>query len=85
MLKSREQAVKVQCASNMRTWGQGLQMYVNNNKGFYPHNGRKMAGCPLPGRDLGWTSSIVQQFFEPSLAQQINNLSDEQPTLKRKM
>jgi prepilin-type N-terminal cleavage/methylation domain-containing protein len=34
--KSREQAVKVQCASNMRQWGQGLAMYCANNKGFYP-------------------------------------------------
>ena len=66
--KSREQAVKVQCASNMRQWGQGLTMYVNNNKGFYPHNGRAFPPkYPAAGKDLGWTSSITQQFFEEYL------------------
>ena len=66
--KSREQAVKVQCASNMRQWGQGLAMYVGANKGFYPHNGRKFPPqYPNPGKDLGWTSSITQQFFEDYL------------------
>jgi len=66
--KSRQQAVKVQCASNMRQWGQGLQMYVNNNKGFFPHNGRAFPPqYPASGRDLGWTSSITQQFFEDYL------------------
>jgi len=66
--KSREQAVKVQCASNMRQWGQGLAMYVGANKGFYPHNGRAIPPqYPAYGHDLGWTNSITQQFFEDYL------------------
>jgi prepilin-type N-terminal cleavage/methylation domain-containing protein len=66
--KSREQAVKVQCASNMRQWGQALAMYVGNNKGFYPHNGRAFPPqYPAAGHDLGWSSSITQQFYEDYL------------------
>jgi prepilin-type N-terminal cleavage/methylation domain-containing protein/prepilin-type processing-associated H-X9-DG protein len=33
---SREQARRVQCASNLRQAGQGVQMYANNNKGYAP-------------------------------------------------
>jgi prepilin-type N-terminal cleavage/methylation domain-containing protein len=66
--KSREQATKVQCASNMRQWGAGLQMYVNANKGFYPYNGPAIPGvCPVPGRDISWNSTIMQEFFETYL------------------
>ena len=66
--KSRDQAVKVQCASNMRQWGAALQMYVNANKGFYPHNGRAFPPQYLAtGRDMSWTSSIMQQFYEDYL------------------
>jgi prepilin-type N-terminal cleavage/methylation domain-containing protein len=68
--KSREQAVKVQCASNMRQWGAALQMYVNANRGLYPYNGPAITAnnaCPVGGRDISWNSSIMQQFFEDFL------------------
>jgi len=62
--KAREQAVKVQCASNMRQWGSALQMYVTANKGLLPHNGRIiLPACPNPGFDLSWSSSILTQFY----------------------
>jgi type II secretory pathway pseudopilin PulG len=61
--KAREQAVKVQCASNMRQWGSALQQYVSANKGLFPHNGRIVPGCPNPGFDLSWSSSILTQFY----------------------
>ena len=34
--RSREQANRVKCASNLRQIGQGLQMYANENKGNFP-------------------------------------------------
>jgi prepilin-type N-terminal cleavage/methylation domain-containing protein len=34
--KAREQAVRVQCASNMKSVGQALYMFANDNKGLLP-------------------------------------------------
>jgi prepilin-type N-terminal cleavage/methylation domain-containing protein len=66
--RSREQAIRVQCASNLRQWGFGLQAYFNANKGFFPYNGRAIPpAVPVGGVDMSWTSSVVQQFFEDYL------------------
>src|SRR5260221_2655170 len=65
--KAREQAVKVQCASNLRQWGIGLTQYFINNKGFFPYNGAAIPGVPQGGADMSWTSSVVQQFFQDYL------------------
>ena len=62
--KARDQAVKVQCASNIRQWGAALQMYSSDNKGFLPFNGAARTGVPVGGRDLSWNSSVMQDFFE---------------------
>jgi len=35
--KARDQAIRVQCASNLRQVGLGCQIYANDNKGFYPY------------------------------------------------
>ncbi len=34
--KARESANTIKCSANVRSIGQGLAMYVTNNKGFYP-------------------------------------------------
>jgi type II secretory pathway pseudopilin PulG len=65
--KARDQAVKVQCASNLRQWGQAFAQYFSNNKGLFPYNGPAIPGCAVGGRDTSWTSSIVQQFFQDYL------------------
>jgi prepilin-type processing-associated H-X9-DG protein/prepilin-type N-terminal cleavage/methylation domain-containing protein len=39
--KARSSAQTVQCASNLRQWGMGLQMYVDQNKGLLPFKGDK--------------------------------------------
>jgi prepilin-type N-terminal cleavage/methylation domain-containing protein len=65
--KARQQAVKVQCASNLRQWGIALTQYFSNNKGFFPYNGPAIAGCPVGGRDTSWTSTCVQEFFQTYL------------------
>ncbi len=65
--KSRESAIRVQCASNLRQWALGLTNYCNNNKGLYHYNGPAIPGVPVGGAHLGWTSSVVQQFFQDYL------------------
>jgi prepilin-type N-terminal cleavage/methylation domain-containing protein len=60
--KARQQAQLIQCASNMRQWGLGFQIYVDSNKGQLPlrvpdgtqteYFGPSMAN-PIPGYPLG--------------------------------
>src|SRR5712671_5793909 len=68
--KARESAVRAKCASNIRQWGQGLHMYANDNRGYFPYNGAALGGpakplpnCPVGGLHLSWNSTIVQQFW----------------------
>jgi len=65
--KSREQATRVKCASNIRQWGAALQSYSSDNKGLLPYNGPAIPGVAVGGKDLAWNSSIVQDFFEKYL------------------
>lgn len=60
--RARQQAMLVQCQSNMRQWGMGLQMYVDENSGELPlrvpdgteteYFGPSLAN-PIPGYPLG--------------------------------
>ncbi len=63
LIKAREQAVRVQCASNIRQWGSGLQSYSNANKGWLPYNGGVIPGVTVGGKDMSWNSSVMQDFF----------------------
>lgn len=53
--RARAQARMVQCQSNLRQIGQGLQMYVNANKGFLPlgFDNSNSAGI------YNWTSLVI--------------------------
>ena len=44
--KAREQAINLQCANNLRTFGQSLSLYSNENHGSYPRT-RYVPGAPL--------------------------------------
>jgi prepilin-type N-terminal cleavage/methylation domain-containing protein len=65
--RSREQALRTQCASNIRQWGIAYHMYANANRGYFPYNGKVEPWCPVPGKHLSWNSSIVQEFFDTYL------------------
>jgi prepilin-type N-terminal cleavage/methylation domain-containing protein len=66
--KARENAVRVQCSSNLRQWGLGLSQYFVNNKGYFPYNGPAiLPNWPDRGWDTSWNNTCVQQFFEQYL------------------
>lgn len=44
--RAREQAIQVKCASNLRTIGQAIWLYANENHGNYPRT-RYVADAPL--------------------------------------
>ena len=66
--RSREQALRTQCASNIRQWGIAYQMYANANRGSFPYNGKRLPPwCDRGGMHLSWNSSVVQEFFNTYL------------------
>ena len=59
LTKAREQAVKVQCASNLRQIGLSCFMYANNNQGYFPYS------CGQNGNELTATydeTQLAQRF-----------------------
>ena len=57
--KAKEQAVRTECASNLRQWGQALQIYAAQNKGMFPNNWN--------GQHLSWISVEMRDFLREFL------------------
>lgn len=57
--KARQQAIKVQCASNLHQIGLACAMYANQNKGYYPFSFGPF-GNELPG--FGGNSFMAQRL-----------------------
>ena len=56
--RARQQAKAVQCQSNLRSIGQGLLMYANQNKGVLPYG--FWSGNPsVPGTGSQWTLLVM--------------------------
>jgi prepilin-type N-terminal cleavage/methylation domain-containing protein/prepilin-type processing-associated H-X9-DG protein len=61
LAKARDSAIRVQCASNLRQIGIAIQLYSNDNNGFYPASNDvwsnelfyASAGGPTPPQRLG--------------------------------
>jgi len=62
--KARQQSLQVVCESQMRQWGMGLQMYVDQNKGQLPQKG---PGGTNTGTDYFGPSGGVLGVNDPSL------------------
>jgi len=58
LAKARSQALKVQCASNLKQWGLALNLYAIDNNNYFPDN--------TLGQDLSWMSPLVVSNFFPS-------------------
>jgi len=57
--KAKRQAVRTDCASNLRQWGQALAAYAASNKGQFPNNTR--------GSHLSWISPAMRDFLREYL------------------
>src|SRR5690242_185940 len=70
LARARDQATRVQCASNLRQWGDALLAYAANNRGSFPYNGPPiLPGIPIAGKDIAWNGTVVQEFFQHYLIQ----------------
>jgi prepilin-type N-terminal cleavage/methylation domain-containing protein len=57
--KAKRQAVRTDCASNLRQWGQALAAYGASNKGQFPNN--------TQGSHLSWISGAMRDFLREYL------------------
>jgi prepilin-type processing-associated H-X9-DG protein len=65
--KARAAAQTVQCASNLRQWGLGLQMYVDQNQGLLPFKGPKGIDDTATGDLIGPGAGAALGIAEPSI------------------
>jgi prepilin-type processing-associated H-X9-DG protein/prepilin-type N-terminal cleavage/methylation domain-containing protein len=65
--KARAAAQTVQCASNLRQWGLGLQMYVDANGGLLPFKGPKGIDDVSTGDLIGPGAGAPLGIAEPSI------------------
>ena len=56
--KAKGQALKIQCASNLKQWGAATVMYASDNANFFPDNSL--------GEDLSWMSPTIVTNFYPN-------------------
>jgi prepilin-type N-terminal cleavage/methylation domain-containing protein len=60
LAKSKEKAVRIQCANNLKQWGIATAMYAGDFNSFFPDN--------MGGRDLSWMATNMNDiFYKPYL------------------
>ena len=57
LAKARQAAVTLQCLANLRSIGQGIMLYQNDNKGLYPY-----------GWVTGWNGALTPPDWEQRYA-----------------
>jgi prepilin-type N-terminal cleavage/methylation domain-containing protein len=58
LARTKDQALKIQCASNLKQWGLAVNMYAGDNANYFPDNSL--------GEDLSWMSPLFISNFYPS-------------------
>ena len=70
MVRAREHARQLKCATQLRQLGAALTMYANANRGHYPEFGDwQVYGGDGTGEDtpgLGWTERLEQYIGKPT-------------------
>jgi prepilin-type N-terminal cleavage/methylation domain-containing protein len=73
LARSKNEAIRTQCANNLKQWGLGLAMYADENKNFFPDNSL--------GTDLSWTAPQFTNFYKAYLLPYIvGTVRNEAPT-----
>lgn len=57
--KSKDKAVRTQCANNLKQWGIAIQMYAGDNRESFPDNTK--------GYDLSWMAPSLNEFYKSYL------------------
>ncbi|HEY3862420.1 MAG TPA: type II secretion system protein [Verrucomicrobiae bacterium] len=55
LAKSKLEALKTECASNLKQWGAAVTMYAGDNRNYFPDNSK--------GQDFSWMAPAFQSNF----------------------
>jgi prepilin-type N-terminal cleavage/methylation domain-containing protein len=61
LANAKAKAARIHCASNLKQWGVGLQMYAGDNRDHFPDN------TGNPARDTAWMSDAMTNFYRAYL------------------
>ena len=71
--KAKAQAIRTQCANNLKQWGLAINMYAGDNRDFFPDNSL--------GFDLSWMSPKMNDFYKAYLFPNRRGTAANQRTL----
>ena len=54
----RRSAAAVECASNLRQWGNATSMYISENDGFLPRRGQGVGATGIINRPTDWFNAL---------------------------
>lgn len=80
--KVRQQANTVRCATNLRTLGQGWQLYVNANRGTCVPGRLPTSGAPGGVFDIGRDREYRPRWYE-LLGEQVRQFANQHPELQQ--
>jgi len=63
LAKTKSQALKTACCSNLKQWGGALTMYANDNRNYFPDN--------TAGVDLSWMAPSFSNFYTTYLVRDV--------------
>jgi prepilin-type N-terminal cleavage/methylation domain-containing protein len=73
LARTKSQALKTTCASNLRQWGVALNMYAGDNHNYFPDNSK--------GYDISWMSPAFSTFYTGYLLRYaVGTLSNQLPS-----
>jgi prepilin-type processing-associated H-X9-DG protein len=87
LTRARQQALEVQCASQLRQVGNGLMGYASNNRGYYPgwsgwqvwgYYGTPKDGTGDDEAGPGWTEALIPYFTKDTKIYHCPAFPDEQ-------
>ena len=73
--KSKCEAEKSQCSSNLKQWGLALTMYANDNHNYFPDNSL--------GDGLSWMSPTYSNFYTAYLVRDIRGTLHAQERIEK--
>lgn len=71
--KAKAQAIRIQCANNLKQWGLAVNMYAGDNRDYFPDN--------TGGADLSWMSPKLNDFYKAYLFPNRRGTAANQRTL----
>lgn len=58
LARARQSAIQITCASNLRQWGQAMQIYINTNNGWLPRRGQGVQYVSIINRPSDWFNAL---------------------------